>query len=183
MSDIGQRLAGIAIGGALCAIGAVTLWPAPATAPALDILAGRLDQLARRLRAISGTLPTAGGEPAETMPVRSVIDALEEWPASPTAADRAALYLLNDTERLDSLLRRTNPSALTGAEREAAARLATEVQESSAILTTLAPLVPASGAFRAGTSRTGTGVGLTRWWPARPSSPQRRPPCRRDNSR
>ena len=55
------------------------------------------------------------------MPVRSVIDALEERPASPTATDRAALYLLNDTERLDSLLRRTSPAAVTGAEREAAA--------------------------------------------------------------
>jgi len=160
MSVIGQRLAGIAIGGALCAIGAVTLWPTPVASPALDVLAGRLDQLARRLRAVPGARPAAAGEPAATMPVRSVIDALEERPASPTAADRAALYLLNDTERLDSLLRRINPAALTGAEREAAARLATDVQESSAKLTTLArssrPAVPS----RPGPPGTGTGTGV-----------------------
>jgi hypothetical protein len=36
VSVIGQRLAGIAFGGALCVIGAVTLWPAPATTPALE---------------------------------------------------------------------------------------------------------------------------------------------------
>jgi len=158
VSVIGQRLAGIAIGGALCAIGAVTLWPAPATAPALDVLAGRLDQLARRLRAVSGALPAAAGEPAAMMPVRSVIDALEERPASPTAAERAALYLLNDTERLDSLLRRTNPAALTGAEREAAARLATDVQESSAKLTALARSSRPAAPSRPGLPGTGTGV-------------------------
>jgi hypothetical protein len=80
------------------------------------------------------------------MPVRSAIDALEERPASPTAADRAALYLLNDTERLDSLLRRTNPATMTGAEREVAARLAMAIQESSATLAALVrrgrPAVP-----------------------------------------
>ncbi len=71
VSVIGQRLAGIAIGGTLCVIGAVALWPAPATAPALDVIAGRLNQLAGRLLAVSGTGPAADGEPAEMRPVRS----------------------------------------------------------------------------------------------------------------
>jgi hypothetical protein len=158
VSVIGQRLAGIAVGGALCVIGAVTLWPAPPTAPALDILAGRLNQLACRLRAISGTVPVAGSGPAEMMPVRSVIDALEERPASPTAADRAALYLLNDTERLDSLLRRTDPAAMSGSEREAAAQLAMDVQESSARLAALVRQGRAAVPARPGPADTGTGL-------------------------
>ena len=55
-------------GGAPCAIGAVTLWPASATAPALGILAARLDQLARRLRAIPARCRRQAASPRKRFP-------------------------------------------------------------------------------------------------------------------
>jgi len=113
-----------------------------------------------------------------------VIDALEEWPASATAADRAALYLLNDTERLDNLLRRTSPVRAdrrgTRSDRAAgrgSSGVIGHTHDSRAV-------VPASRAFRAGTSRhRNRRTAVLAGGPRGHRHRKRRPPCRRDNSR
>jgi uncharacterized membrane protein YccC len=112
---IPDRIAGVALGGGLALVAALVLWPEPAHPQTLPHLGAALSDLAARLRRVAGKMSEpAGGASAGTAGIRARVDALVDRPAAPTASQRAALYLMNDIERLEGLISRleqTPPSA------------------------------------------------------------------------
>jgi uncharacterized membrane protein YccC len=106
-----DRLAGVIIGGALAVGAGAWLWPARSAPTVETKLADALDHLARRLR-------DPACRPAGGPGVRQVIDSLEARPSAPTGPARAALYLVNDLERLGRLTDRLDRSNDPGASSE-----------------------------------------------------------------
>jgi len=103
-SAIAERLDGIALGGALALVAALLLWPEQADTQVRRQLARTLGGLAGRLsRAVERRERQAT---MRSVNIRSGMALLAERPAAPTGPQRAELYLMNDIERLDGLIRR-----------------------------------------------------------------------------
>jgi len=114
------RLAGVALGGLLAAVASVSVWPAPPGLTVLPLLGTALLQAGHRLlepvaTTSSPTDPGLDPRPGEG-DIRAVVDSIEGRPAGPTQRERAALYLVNDIERLGRLATRIAGSALTTGE-------------------------------------------------------------------
>jgi len=87
--------------------------------------------------------PGAGG-------IRTAVDAVEGRPAGPTQGERAALYLVNDIERLDRLATRITGSALTTGESAVVTAAAAQVIGVGRALSGLSPARESAGASISG---------------------------------
>lgn len=117
VGTIPQRAAGVAFGGALAVVASLLLWGHSDDEPLRAALAEQMRLL--------GTAMVEGGPDALGRPplaVRRTLDRLPERPAGPTRHQRAALFLLNDLERLEGLVRRAAAAPPGSEERLAAAR-------------------------------------------------------------
>jgi uncharacterized membrane protein YccC len=137
------RLAGVALGGLLAAVASVSVWPAPRGLTVLTLLGTALLQAGRRLlepvaAASSPTDPGLDPRPGRGG-IRTAVDSVEGRPSGPTQGERAALYLVNDIERLDRLATRIAGSALTAEESAVAAAAAAQVITVGRALSGLSP--------------------------------------------
>ncbi|HEY2003861.1 MAG TPA: FUSC family protein [Candidatus Saccharimonadia bacterium] len=103
-SMIPSRLVGVVFGGILSAVAAVTLWPRPSQSSVLPVLGQKIQKLNDRLTHLLAGDPSDGTTELHSSEARRFIDSLAARPASPSASDRAAVYLITDIERLGRLL-------------------------------------------------------------------------------
>ena len=140
------RLAGVALGGLLAAVASVSVWPAPQRLTVLPLLGTALLQAGHRLleTVAAASCPTDPGlDPGPGGGgIRTAVDSVEGRPAGPTQGERAALYLVNDIERLDRLATRIAGSALTTGESAVVTAAAAQV---IAVGRALSGLSPAGG--------------------------------------
>jgi uncharacterized membrane protein YccC len=150
-SALPSRLTGVALGGALAVLVACLSgdWVQP---PELvQALAQVTTEAAERLSSVSwsgqGSLPEReAGDHTTQMSIRQLVDQRPDRPGGPIRSQRAALYLVNDLERLDGLLARLDlyDRPLTPVERGALRGLSAHLADAASSLR--GPGGPTSGA-------------------------------------
>ncbi len=133
------RLVGVIFGGVLSAIAATTLWPRPTKSSVLPILGQKIQKIADRLKQVLAGASSVGAPQLHSAEARRFIDSLAARPASPSAADRAAVYLVTDIERLGRLVDLTGAATLTGAQRDTLKAADAQLSAASALLTGTQP--------------------------------------------
>jgi uncharacterized membrane protein YccC len=140
-SALPSRLAGVALGGALAVL--VAYLPADrVTPPELGRMLGHLtSEAAERLDRVSRadqrslTKPKASDR-ATTTRIRQIVDRRPDRPSGPIPSQRAALYLVNDLERLHGLLTRLegDDRPLTPHEQHSLGELSTQLAQAASSL-------------------------------------------------
>jgi uncharacterized membrane protein YccC len=137
-SVIGERLLGMAIGGASVLAGAILLWPERAGADFRRRLAAALHPLA----ATASALADDGVERAQTSAAaREALDAARpfglavvERPSGPASVERAQRLLAPGLDELDEMLERVSEERLDASQRELLRAVSVELERAADVL-------------------------------------------------
>jgi uncharacterized membrane protein YccC len=137
-SVVGERLLGLAIGGASALAGAVLLWPERAGANFRRRLAAALHPLAANARALAEEgverEPTSAAAREAVEAARPYGLAAVERPSGPASVERAQRLLAPGLEELDEMLERASEEELDPSQRELLREVSVELERAADLL-------------------------------------------------